>query len=1686
MKTILIYIFLVISSILVSIAQTRTIGDVIANDTLSYFEKVALIESDTMTIYLNSDSAQQKRYRRRCAFYNNRVEKNSNISDYFDSINAQFITERNKSINTAPLDLDWEHLGPFDGPVMSEKIGQARSIAVHPTDPDIVYIGGASGGIFKTVNALETDEDEVKWTCISDKDFCFGVEKIVIHPTNPDIIYAVTGVDMSGIIEDVDGYSYGIFKSIDAGANWEEVNPTGPTGFNFTDTKYLTDMAIDPDDTNNMYIVGKKHLYITNDAGVTWTLVTNPTTGLDLDPEQYLSYISINTNDPETLYVAGQNAFFYSVDNGDTWTENTGLYNTATGVKIRIDFSNPANSLYAIVRIIDNPIGWKGHVFYFDNTFQWNPIIPSNPQVSGVPNYISQIKVSPQGVVYAGGQYLRKFDGSGWVSQSSYHMDCRDVTFFTSVSGFPAFMATDGGVVRNLSGNNSDWKSINGKSETGRLCLNQFYSFSVAETNPEIMIGGGPDSGTEKRKLDGNWDHVSGGDGGATVIDYSNELNMFSVANTYVLKSTDGFATNGSGAGVGPLSNNELFKYDSPIIQHPTYSDYFIAAVWHPRITGDMTSNSWSHFHHYDIRHGGTTIAMAFSPSNPDKFCFSRFQYDVHDPSTIDAAFYRSTGVFSNQVPPNPPILVSQPPFINLNQPSGSITPISSFIDLEDYPIVDIKFHPTDENKMWIVVSRFKPNHKVFQTINGGYDWVNISDGLPNIPVNCIVYDPKLQGLFLGTDMGLYYRPEDLTNDWQKFDYIDSDDLPETIINDIDLVNSTGDLVIGTYGRGAWRTPIHCGITEADIIINSNTTWNFPQGINANVIVENGATLTITADHKFVDGVKIVVEQGGRLVVDGARLYNMCPDFWEGIVLEGDINTPQGSINNTSQPVIIVSNGAKIEGAEIGIFSDHGGIIVAENCTIKNNMRGIKFSIFQNTTLSGLYHKNNLSYFNKCTFIVDDDYIGQNGYFTQFHEHVYLVSVNGISFKECHFDNQISTNYYETWQDRGIVGVNAGFFVDCNCDIPLAVGQECPDLQKHPSTFKNLLVGIDIGNSEKAVRVTDCEFEDNIVGIFASGQDYPVFTRNKFIIGNTPLLNNYQSFKHAIAIKTQWSTGFQIEENDISLSPTPHPDYYSFGIIVDYSESDNNEVYNNDFNDIEYGVNPLNCNRSADKLSGLQILCNDFSDLTKGDIAIDEAYPFSIQGDIGIREYQGNPDFGLSAGNCFTMNIGVPEGNIRNESGSPVIHLCPCIDNCTDCYYPYEISPVFVSVAQSIITNTCPSHISNGFVFPMDPSVLATTQTNYYELKTAYYNLLFSYYQQLDGGNTPAVLLEIQNTWPQEAWDLRNDLMAIAPFVSTEALEEAALSCVLPDAMLLEICLANPDATRSQEFLDFLAQGTPCPLTQYMIDMIQDNWDAETSRTLLEKGLARYGAERDFYANALIRNSRFQDEYTVTDLIEWHEDRASLLDYYSMADIYIDYQKFDTAEMVLDDIPIDFVLDDDQIIGHNNYLDYFNFIKSMYLSNKTIHDIDSLERIALQSIADEALGFAAAKARNMLNTIDGTCDEYYGYVSGAQPKTTRAYGYDPNKVLDEFYNNVTCIPNPVKDYAIFEWELLKLDGIAQLNITDINGVIVQQHTISEIRGTWTWDTRLIADGIYVYEIVSNKKQLTRGKIVISK
>jgi PKD repeat protein len=157
---------------------------------------------------------------------------------------------------------DWEELGPFTWTNVTGHwnpgMGRINAIARHPSDHSIVYIGAPSGGLWKTINEGET------WVPLTDYIPAIGVSTIAIHPQNPDIIYIGTGDR-----DHDDTYSVGVLKSTDAGLTWE------PTGLDWTvyQSRTVAKVLIRPDNPDVILAATTNGLFKSTDAGETWVQV---------------------------------------------------------------------------------------------------------------------------------------------------------------------------------------------------------------------------------------------------------------------------------------------------------------------------------------------------------------------------------------------------------------------------------------------------------------------------------------------------------------------------------------------------------------------------------------------------------------------------------------------------------------------------------------------------------------------------------------------------------------------------------------------------------------------------------------------------------------------------------------------------------------------------------------------------------------------------------------------------------------------------------------------------------------------------------------------------------------------------------------------------------------------------------------------------------------------------------------------------------------------------------------------------------------------------------------------------------------------------------------------------------------------------------------------------------------------
>ena len=234
--------------------------------------------------------------------------------------------------------------------------GRVDDFAVVESDPRIIYVASAAGGIFKTVNG------GVTWEPIFDDQPNSTIGDLALAPSDPSILWVGTGEPNN---RQSSSWGNGVYKSMDAGHTW--------THMGLEETHHIGRVVIHPSDPNIVYVAALGHLwgpnkergvFKTTDGGATWThsLFINEDTGV--------SDIAIDPQSPNTLYAAayerrrtvfGYNGggpsggIYKTVDGGAHWTKLTkGLPATGDIGRCAVDVSrkNP-NIVYALVENIE-------------------------------------------------------------------------------------------------------------------------------------------------------------------------------------------------------------------------------------------------------------------------------------------------------------------------------------------------------------------------------------------------------------------------------------------------------------------------------------------------------------------------------------------------------------------------------------------------------------------------------------------------------------------------------------------------------------------------------------------------------------------------------------------------------------------------------------------------------------------------------------------------------------------------------------------------------------------------------------------------------------------------------------------------------------------------------------------------------------------------------------------------------------------------------------------------------------------------------------------------------------------------------------------------------------------------------------------------------------------------------------
>ena len=479
--------------------------------------------------------------------------------------------------------------------------------------------------------------------------------------------------------------------------------------------------------------------------------------------------------DPNTVYTCGSEVY-RSTNNGLNWTKITsGLPASANVSRLSLAVTpNDNNYVYILAAKAAPDYGFEGIYRSTNGGTSYTKVTTSSPanvlgwnsnggDTGGQGWYDLTIAVSPTNkdeITTGGVNVWRSTNGGSsftlnghWTGSGApyTHADNHDLVY---ANGTTTYLANDGGLFRTTN-NGATWTDL-----SNGLQIAQMYGFGQSTTNANLIIQGWQDNGTN-RYLNGTWQEVMGGDGMLAFIDWNNDQNMWgSQYEGSLNRSTNGGASwSGATSGI-----NEVGAWVTPWSQDPVTPGTIYAGfinMWKSTNGGA----SWTKISTL----GGTTTMTTFSvsPANNQVIWAAK-----------PGSFYLTTNGGTNWT------TIS-------NVPSGTITSIAC--------------SNTDANKAWITYSGFNNNNKVFQTNDQGATWINLSGSIPNIPINCIVYENNSNdAIYIGTDVGAFYKNATL-NVWQPF----NNGLPNVIVSELHIYYATGMIRASTYGRGMWESGLY-------------------------------------------------------------------------------------------------------------------------------------------------------------------------------------------------------------------------------------------------------------------------------------------------------------------------------------------------------------------------------------------------------------------------------------------------------------------------------------------------------------------------------------------------------------------------------------------------------------------------------------------------------------------------------------------------------------------------------------------------------------------------------------------------------------------------------------------------------------------------------------------------------------
>jgi photosystem II stability/assembly factor-like uncharacterized protein len=684
-------------------------------------------------------------------------------------------------------DIEGRHIGP------ARMSGRISCIDAENRNPNILWVGAAGGGVWKSINQGTT------FKAVFDE-HSQSIGTIAIDQNHPDTVWVGTGEVW---VRNSVSVGTGIYRTINGGEKWEFMG--------LPKSERIGRILIDPTNPDIVYaaVLGalwgdseERGVYKTTDGGKSWTklLYVSPSAGcadMAMDPENpSLIYASMwdFRRQAHTFRSGGPGSALYkSSDGGATWNKIHNGFPEKTLGRIALAIS-PVKPYYlyaliesdksALYRSSDKGSVWEkmsDQIIMGDRPFYYSLLVPDPKEPERIYKPGTNLWVSSNG---------GKIFQSPSVTGGNYHSDTHAL-WVSPLDNRLIYMGTDGGVYISADKGNS-WRFVQS------LPVSQFYHVSVDNKYPYNIYGGLQDNGSwmgPSKKPGGirnsDWKNIGYGDGFYTYGDATDPDVTYSQYQGGRISRTN--QRTGESKYIKPFpeegTNSLRFNWNTPTVFGKKTGWLYVGAQYlfrskdkgdsFERISPDLTTND--PLRQNQEQSGGLTIDNSTAENNTTIFtvCESPLDENIIWAGTDDGNIQLTTdggkswSKLNNAVPGLPALA-----FI-------------SHIDADNF----------NKNAAWVTVDAHRNgdmNPYVYYTDDLGKTWNSLVT--KDIVGFCHVVKQDIVNqnlIFLGTEMGLFISL-DRGKGWVRF----KSKVPQTGIYDLAFQTSQNDLVIATHGRG--------------------------------------------------------------------------------------------------------------------------------------------------------------------------------------------------------------------------------------------------------------------------------------------------------------------------------------------------------------------------------------------------------------------------------------------------------------------------------------------------------------------------------------------------------------------------------------------------------------------------------------------------------------------------------------------------------------------------------------------------------------------------------------------------------------------------------------------------------------------------------------------------------------------